>query len=138
MSKPTCDMKRDCPNPVTHIGERGFVYCAEHAPARKGWERCRQMRPWELKLIESGTPLPSYEPITLHEYRVRACPGWATSAEGTNNAHAALVQALENIVAFFDTYVTTLPDRNGKEMLNIDFSLDDARAALDLAQAQGE
>jgi hypothetical protein len=54
------------------------------------------------------------------------------------NAHTALVQALENIVAFFDSYVTTLPDRNGKDMLNIDFSLDDARAALDLARAQGE
>jgi uncharacterized protein len=71
MSKPTCDMKRDCPNPVTHIGEKGFIYCAEHAPGRKRWEHCRQMRPWELKLIDSGTPLPSYEPITLHEYRRR-------------------------------------------------------------------
>lgn len=50
------------------------------------------------------------------------------------NAHAALVRALEDIVDFFDSYVTTLPDRNDKEMLDIDFSLDDARAALDLAE----
>ena len=50
------------------------------------------------------------------------------------NAHAALVQALENIVDFFGSYVTTLPDRNGKEMLDIDFSLDDARNALNLAE----
>ncbi len=37
-------------------------------------------------------------------------------------------------VDFFDSYVTTLPDRNGKEMLDIDFSLDEARTALDLAE----
>jgi hypothetical protein len=37
-------------------------------------------------------------------------------------------------VDFFDSYVTTLPDRNGKEMLDIDFSLNEARAALDLAE----
>jgi hypothetical protein len=56
-------MKRDCTNPVTHIGEKGFVYCAEHAPCRKGWERCRKMRVWELKLLAEGKPLPSYQPI---------------------------------------------------------------------------
>jgi len=59
----TCDMRRDCTNPVTHIGEKGYIYCAEHALCRKGFERVRRMYVWELKLIEAGKPLPSYKPI---------------------------------------------------------------------------
>jgi hypothetical protein len=57
-----CDMNSDCDNRVTHIGEKGYVYCAEHAAHRRGVERCRKMRKWELVLIESGKPLPSYRP----------------------------------------------------------------------------
>lgn len=56
-----CEMKKDCVNPVTHIGERGFVYCAEHAPLRQGWERVRRVVPWELKLLLAGEPIPSYK-----------------------------------------------------------------------------
>ena len=59
----TCGMKKGCTNQVTHIGEKGYVYCAECAPLRRGWERCRRMRPWELKLVAAGKPLPSYKPI---------------------------------------------------------------------------
>lgn len=58
-----CDMSHDCHRPVTHIGEKGYVYCAEHAVDRRrcGWERTRQMRTWEVKLIQQGKPLPSYK-----------------------------------------------------------------------------
>lgn len=59
----TCDMEKDCTKPVTHIGEKGYVYCTEHAPDRKGWERVRKMRAWEVKLVMAGTPLPSYKPL---------------------------------------------------------------------------
>ncbi len=31
-----CEMTKDCANPVTHIGEKGYVYCAEHAQCRQG------------------------------------------------------------------------------------------------------
>jgi hypothetical protein len=55
-----CDMKSDCTQPVTHIGEKGFIYCTKHAACRRGWERCRTMRKWELTLLRSGKPLPSY------------------------------------------------------------------------------
>lgn len=60
----TCEMQRDCPNPVSHIGNKGYVYCQEHAVTRRaaGHERCRKMRPWEIALLKSGKPLPSYEP----------------------------------------------------------------------------
>jgi hypothetical protein len=59
----TCDMKKDCAEAVTHIGSKGYVYCAEHAVQRResGHERTRAMRAWELKLIAAGQPLPSYE-----------------------------------------------------------------------------
>ena len=56
-----CQMKRDCGNAVTHIGERGYVYCSEHAPLRKGIERTRRMRPWEMALIAKGKPIPNYQ-----------------------------------------------------------------------------
>lgn len=28
----TCDMRADCRKPVTHIDDKGYVYCAEHGP----------------------------------------------------------------------------------------------------------
>jgi len=57
-----CDMTKDCTNQVTHIGEKGYVYCADHAWERRqsGYERTRRMRGWELNLIRNGKPLPSY------------------------------------------------------------------------------
>jgi hypothetical protein len=56
-----CDMVVDCPNPVTHIGEKGYVYCASCVPCRRGVERCRLMRPWERKMVAAGEPLPTYK-----------------------------------------------------------------------------
>lgn len=60
-----CDMKQDCKAPVTHIGEKGYIYCREHAIERRQFvgERTRKMRAWELKLVRAGIPLPSYRPI---------------------------------------------------------------------------
>lgn len=65
-------MRKTCTAAVTHIGEKGYVYCAEHAVLRRrsGAERTRKMLPWELKLVEQGTPLPNYRPIPLsHMHR---------------------------------------------------------------------
>jgi hypothetical protein len=42
----------------------------------------------------------------------------------------AAIRVLNDIVEFFDAYVTTLPDRNGREMLDVDFTLDEARELL--------
>jgi hypothetical protein len=55
-----CDMIEDCPNPVTHIGEKGYVYCTGHAPQRRGWERVRKLRPHELNRLRRGEPLKKY------------------------------------------------------------------------------
>lgn len=58
-----CQMRGDCTHPATHIGEKGYLYCAEHHPLRQGWERCRKLRKWEMLMLEQGKPLPSYKPI---------------------------------------------------------------------------
>lgn len=55
-----CDMIVACPNPVTHIGDKGYVYCTGHAPDRKGWERVRKLRPHELNRLKRGEPLKKY------------------------------------------------------------------------------
>lgn len=67
-NRPACDWREDCENPVTHIGAKGYVYCAEHAPNRQGWESVRKMRAWEVRVIESGQPLRSYRPISKAEH----------------------------------------------------------------------
>jgi hypothetical protein len=60
--KPTCDKKKDCPEPVTHIDDRGFVYCAVHGPAMSDgyYRRCRKLRPHELNRINRGETIASY------------------------------------------------------------------------------
>ena len=52
-----------CARPVTTIEDTGFIYCKPHGQLRRsGGNRCRLMRPWELKLIEAGHALPGYAP----------------------------------------------------------------------------
>ena len=67
MRKIQCEMRENCSNPVTHIGEKGYIYCAKCIVHRRGRERCRKMRAWELQLIRDGKPLPSYECDTSKE-----------------------------------------------------------------------
>ena len=69
-----CDMAAECCDPVTHIGERGFIYCAAHAIPRRTFERTRKLRQWEIDLLHLGGKVPSYEPIIRREAmaRVRA------------------------------------------------------------------
>lgn len=59
-----CDGWCDGVNPVTHIGAKGYAYCAGCAVIRRdsGYESTRRMRTWELVMLRQGTPLPSYEP----------------------------------------------------------------------------
>lgn len=57
-----CDMKRDCAADVTHIGEKGYVYCGAHAVVRRARERCRKMTAGEKKTLLSGGTIASYRP----------------------------------------------------------------------------
>lgn len=55
-----CDMKRTCAEVVTHIDDKGYVYCRPHGIQRQSWRRCRLLKPSELKQLKAGTPLASY------------------------------------------------------------------------------
>lgn len=50
-----CDMEKDCKEPVTHIDNKGFVYCSKHGERRKaGGVPTRALRPGEVKKLEQG------------------------------------------------------------------------------------
>jgi hypothetical protein len=55
-----CDMEKDCAAPVTHVDEKGYVYCAPHGVERKAYRRCRKLRPYELRSLRTGVPLGRY------------------------------------------------------------------------------
>lgn len=64
MKRLKCDMAFSCPNEVTHIGAKGYIYCKGHGEDRRraGIERTRMLRPWELEWLRHGLQLPSYRP----------------------------------------------------------------------------
>lgn len=50
-----------CGVPVTHIDEKGFVYCEYHGLLRRACGvLCRKLRGHELKRLEAGKPLLRY------------------------------------------------------------------------------
>jgi hypothetical protein len=56
-----CDMSEACEEPVTHLDEKGFVYCTKHGVQRRGsGHRCRKLKPSELRQLKSGQPLAKY------------------------------------------------------------------------------
>lgn len=50
----TCDMRRECPATVTHIDDKGWVYCAGHGTARRTTRPCREMTTSEIATLEAG------------------------------------------------------------------------------------
>lgn len=57
-----CDMRSECRAEVTHIGSKGYVYCAEHAITRRqsGYERTRRMLKREIEQLKRNEPLKEY------------------------------------------------------------------------------
>jgi len=64
MTRLQCDMDERCRNEVTHLGDKGFVYCSSCAPDRIGWERVRKLQGWEKRSLLAGEMLVSYRPIS--------------------------------------------------------------------------
>lgn len=56
----TCEMVKDCSEPVTHIDQDGYIYCADHGVERRTWKPCRKLRTWELHRIERTGSLRHY------------------------------------------------------------------------------
>jgi hypothetical protein len=55
-----CDMKKECEATVSHIDNKGFVYCEGHGIQRRYFVPCRKPRPAEVKKLEGGVPLKEY------------------------------------------------------------------------------
>lgn len=49
-----------CDATVTHIDEKGFVYCRECGNDRKATYRCRKLTPGELRQLRARKPLAAY------------------------------------------------------------------------------
>lgn len=50
-----CDMTKGCAAPVTHVDEKGYVYCTTHGQQRRsGGIRCRKLTAAERRKLESG------------------------------------------------------------------------------------
>lgn len=58
-----CDMTKECGEPITHLDERGFIYCARHGKQRQMSMRCRKLNEKELAFIKEEKPLASYEGV---------------------------------------------------------------------------
>ena len=56
----TCDMVEGCTQPVSYIDAKGYVYCEQHGKERQRYQRCRKLRPAELKVLRTGEPLEAY------------------------------------------------------------------------------
>jgi hypothetical protein len=55
-----CDWRADCTNPISHIDEKGYVYCMDHGRVRQGSMRCRKLTQPEIKRLLNGQPLERY------------------------------------------------------------------------------
>lgn len=55
-----CDMVKGCKEMVTHIDDKGYVYCKPHGIQRKSYRSCRLLTSSELKQLKAGLPLASY------------------------------------------------------------------------------
>jgi hypothetical protein len=56
-----CDMNRECAKAVTHIDNKGFVYCTDHGELRKLSRRnCRKLRPHEVNRLKRGEQVIRY------------------------------------------------------------------------------
>jgi hypothetical protein len=50
-----------CCNTVTHIDNKGYIYCERHGLQRRSsGTPCRKLRPSELKTLELGQPIKKY------------------------------------------------------------------------------
>lgn len=60
MTAPTCDGRKECPEPIAYIDHKGWVYCTSHGQHFQASRPCRKLRPHELRRILSGQPVERY------------------------------------------------------------------------------
>lgn len=55
-----CDTNETCTEPVTHIDNKGFTYCAGHGVVRRSSHPCRKLRTHELRKLQRGETIKRY------------------------------------------------------------------------------
>lgn len=55
-----CEMTDDCQAEVTHLDNKGYIYCTEHGIQRRDWKPCRKLRPHELRKLQRGEQIARY------------------------------------------------------------------------------
>lgn len=83
MAKLQCGMVADCGRPVTHIDEKGFVYCAMHGAQRRNYCRVRALKAFEARRLERGETI-SYTPKRARDYTTQRNAAAACSLYGCN------------------------------------------------------
>lgn len=51
---PWCDGMRYCEQPVTHLDDKGYVYCTNHGTQRAQHRACRAMTDVEIERLAHG------------------------------------------------------------------------------------
>jgi hypothetical protein len=52
-----CAMDTACTRLVTHIDNKGYVYCTCHGERRRADRACRALRPHEITKLTNGQPI---------------------------------------------------------------------------------
>lgn len=55
-----CDMTAECDQPITHLDDKGYVYCTTHGLQRRDYRPCRKLRPAEINKLQRGEQLDHY------------------------------------------------------------------------------
>jgi hypothetical protein len=55
-----CSMTDACAEPVSHIDDKGFTYCARHGAQRRLYRRCRKLRAHELTRLKTVGSIARY------------------------------------------------------------------------------
>lgn len=55
-----CDGVAGCQEPITHLDNKGYIYCTKHGIERRDVRPCRKLRPHELKKLARGEQIEKY------------------------------------------------------------------------------
>lgn len=136
-----CDMAFECPHPVTHLDEKGYVYCTEHGKVRKYSHRCRKLKSQEIKQLAAGRPKPPQgfiDAVTISDDL--RCTGPNSNAFDCP-VHSPSLNADAKVEVMLDALKTTLANIRSLMAANPGVSLYDPweqLVASTIAKAEGK
>lgn len=60
MEKLKCSGLKECTAVITHIDNKGFIYCNHHGQLRASYTPCRKLTNAELQTLLKGQPIKKY------------------------------------------------------------------------------